>query len=81
MAFTKREGVTFLICFRKRRVPRRGGGGGGFPQKMWGSDHGGNYATEFLSFSHHHFFLVHCFAFCTDNHEEQLDDSSCILYI
>ena len=27
MAFTKREGVTFLICFRKRRVPRRGEGG------------------------------------------------------
>ena len=27
------------------------------------------------------FFQAHCFAFCTDNHEEQSNDSSYILYI
>ena len=36
---------------------------------------------EFLLFSHHHFFLVHYFAFYTDNHGEQLDIGSYILYI
>ena len=29
MAVRKR-GLTFLICFRKRRIPRKGGGGGSF---------------------------------------------------
>ena len=31
------------------------------------------WASSFFSLS---FLLVHCFAFCSDNHEEQLDDSS-----
>ena len=35
---SQKEGVTFLICFRKRGVPRKGGGGagGGVPsEKGW----------------------------------------------
>ena len=41
MALRKR-GVPFLICFRKRGVPRKGG----FPQKRGGSYPGGNYALS-----------------------------------
>ena len=37
---SKKEGVTFLVCFRKRGLPRKGGG---FPQKSRGPNPGGNY--------------------------------------
>ena len=40
MALRKR-GVAFLTCLRKRGVPRKGA----FPQKRWGSNPGGNYAS------------------------------------
>ena len=45
----RNRGITFLICFRKRRVPRKKGWGGGwgwgwgFPQKKGVSKPARNY--------------------------------------
>ena len=42
----RKKGVTFLICFRKRGLPRKEEG---FPQKRGSSNPGGNYAILFGS--------------------------------